>query len=77
MYCKPHFDQLFKMTGSLEKSFEGDQLSIRLEHIRLINILKLNCPTECSFHLISFVYLQVLQEPLETDQLIRYHVVDM
>lgn len=22
-YCKPHYDQLFKMTGSLEKSFEG------------------------------------------------------
>ncbi|WOK93123.1 LIM domain-containing protein [Canna indica] len=24
LYCRPHFDQLFKMTGSLEKSFEGD-----------------------------------------------------
>ncbi|KAI4341411.1 hypothetical protein MLD38_026138 [Melastoma candidum] len=23
LYCKPHFDQLFKLTGSLEKSFEG------------------------------------------------------
>ncbi|KAK1417556.1 hypothetical protein QVD17_26685 [Tagetes erecta] len=23
VYCKPHFDQLFKRTGSLEKSFEG------------------------------------------------------
>ncbi|XP_019154421.1 PREDICTED: LIM domain-containing protein WLIM1-like [Ipomoea nil] len=23
LYCQPHFDQLFKMTGSLEKSFEG------------------------------------------------------
>ncbi|KAM7273080.1 hypothetical protein ACFE04_027744 [Oxalis oulophora] len=22
-YCKPHYDQLFKMTGSLDKSFEG------------------------------------------------------
>ncbi|KAM7479932.1 hypothetical protein LguiA_028145 [Lonicera macranthoides] len=22
LYCKPHFDQLFKMTGSLDKSFE-------------------------------------------------------
>jgi len=22
-YCRPHFDQLFKRTGSLEKSFEG------------------------------------------------------
>ena len=24
LYCRPHFDQLFKMTGSLDKSFEGD-----------------------------------------------------
>ncbi|KAI3715968.1 hypothetical protein L6452_22967 [Arctium lappa] len=23
VYCRPHFDQLFKRTGSLEKSFEG------------------------------------------------------
>ena len=23
VYCKPHFDQLFKRTGSLEKSFDG------------------------------------------------------
>ncbi|KAK6920757.1 Zinc finger, LIM-type [Dillenia turbinata] len=23
LYCKPHLDQLFKMTGSLDKSFEG------------------------------------------------------
>lgn len=23
LYCKPHFDQLLKMTGSLDKSFEG------------------------------------------------------
>ena len=26
LYCKPHFDQLFKMTGSLEKSFESGML---------------------------------------------------
>ncbi|KAK4777018.1 hypothetical protein SAY86_005706 [Trapa natans] len=23
LYCKPHFDQLFKMTGRLDKSFQG------------------------------------------------------
>ncbi|KAH7423252.1 hypothetical protein KP509_12G046700 [Ceratopteris richardii] len=23
LYCKPHFDQLFKLTGSLDKSFES------------------------------------------------------
>ncbi|KAJ8452400.1 hypothetical protein Cgig2_006205 [Carnegiea gigantea] len=28
LYCKPHFNQLFKMTGSLEKSFEGEVLLI-------------------------------------------------
>jgi len=25
LYCKPHFDQLFKRTGSLDKSFEGNK----------------------------------------------------
>lgn len=30
LYCKPHFDQLFKMTGSLDKSFEGDKLLLIL-----------------------------------------------
>ncbi|CAM8977818.1 unnamed protein product [Rhodiola kirilowii] len=23
LYCKPHYDQLYKMTGSLNKSFDG------------------------------------------------------
>jgi len=23
LYCKPHYDQILKSTGSLEKSFEG------------------------------------------------------
>ncbi|GMI77388.1 WLIM1 [Hibiscus trionum] len=26
LYCRPHFDQLFKRTGSLDKSFEGRQI---------------------------------------------------
>ncbi|KAB5524938.1 hypothetical protein DKX38_022687 [Salix brachista] len=29
LYCKPHFDQLFKMTGSLDKSFEGTRKTVR------------------------------------------------
>uniref|UniRef100_A0A0C9S6C7 TSA: Wollemia nobilis Ref_Wollemi_Transcript_11268_1180 transcribed RNA sequence n=1 Tax=Wollemia nobilis TaxID=56998 RepID=A0A0C9S6C7_9CONI len=29
LYCKPHFDQLFKKTGSLEKSFEGTPKATR------------------------------------------------
>ncbi|KAJ6970442.1 hypothetical protein NC653_034894 [Populus alba x Populus x berolinensis] len=29
LYCKPHFDQLFKMTGSLDKSFEGTPKTVR------------------------------------------------
>ncbi|KAL6318814.1 hypothetical protein AAG906_001287 [Vitis piasezkii] len=29
LYCKPHFDQLFKMTGSLDKSFEGAPKTVR------------------------------------------------
>ncbi|KAL7139057.1 hypothetical protein ABFS83_09G025300 [Erythranthe nasuta] len=31
LYCKPHFDQLFKMTGSLNKSFEGAPKTARAE----------------------------------------------
>ncbi|KAH7858562.1 hypothetical protein Vadar_025308 [Vaccinium darrowii] len=31
LYCKPHFDQLFKMTGSLDKSFEGGPKSARAD----------------------------------------------
>ncbi|KAK6123401.1 hypothetical protein DH2020_042859 [Rehmannia glutinosa] len=31
LYCKPHFDQLFKMTGSLNKSFEGAPKTARVE----------------------------------------------
>jgi len=26
LYCRPHFDQLFKRTGSLDKSFEGTMM---------------------------------------------------
>lgn len=31
LYCKPHFDQLFKMTGSLDKSFEGASKTTRVD----------------------------------------------
>ncbi|CAK9177331.1 unnamed protein product [Ilex paraguariensis] len=31
LYCKPHFDQLFKMTGSLDKSFEGAPKTVRVD----------------------------------------------
>ncbi|KAL3628692.1 LIM domain-containing protein wlim1 [Castilleja foliolosa] len=31
LYCKPHFNQLFKMTGSLDKSFEGAPKTARVE----------------------------------------------
>ncbi|KAG5131053.1 hypothetical protein JHK84_037450 [Glycine max] len=31
LYCKPHFDQLFKKTGSLDKSFEGIPRTATLE----------------------------------------------
>ncbi|KAI3413143.1 uncharacterized protein J3R85_016514 [Psidium guajava] len=27
LYCRPHFDQLFKRTGSLDKSFEANRVS--------------------------------------------------
>jgi len=31
LYCRPHFDQLFKRTGSLEKSFEGTPKVVKPE----------------------------------------------
>ncbi|WCJ36040.1 GATA type zinc finger transcription factor family protein [Euphorbia peplus] len=31
LYCKPHFDQLFKMTGSLDKSFQGTPKTVRVD----------------------------------------------
>ncbi|XP_008793824.1 LIM domain-containing protein WLIM1-like [Phoenix dactylifera] len=31
LYCKPHYDQLFKMTGSLDKSFEGSSRSAKAD----------------------------------------------
>ncbi|KAL5723587.1 LIM domain-containing protein wlim1 [Ranunculus cassubicifolius] len=31
LYCKPHFDQLFKMTGSLDKSFESAPKVVRAD----------------------------------------------
>lgn len=48
LYCKPHFDQLFKRTGSLEKSFEGKQrisqmyfffVSIEISIVSFSNVL--------------------------------------
>ncbi|XP_075503391.1 LIM domain-containing protein WLIM1-like [Primulina tabacum] len=31
LYCKPHYDQLFKMTGSLDKSFDGGPKTARAD----------------------------------------------
>jgi len=31
LYCRPHYDQLFKRTGSLDKSFEGTPKILRPE----------------------------------------------
>ncbi|KAL2513488.1 LIM domain-containing protein WLIM1 [Forsythia ovata] len=33
VYCRPHFDQLFKRTGSLEKSFEGTPKILKPEKL--------------------------------------------
>ncbi|KAF7806115.1 LIM domain-containing protein WLIM1-like [Senna tora] len=38
LYCKPHYDQLYKMTGSLEKSFEGEFL------LSVIGLLLISTP---------------------------------
>ena len=71
LYCKPHFDQLFKMTGSLDKSFEGDWLFWVVLGIFTSALIWLIC----LFHMLFFPFppLQVLQELLElTDLPIRY-----
>lgn len=34
LYCRPHFDQLFKRTGSLDKSFEGTYCIISFVPLR-------------------------------------------
>ena len=31
LYCRPHFDQLFKRTGSLDKSFEGTPKTVKVD----------------------------------------------
>lgn len=33
LYCRPHFDQLFKRTGSLDKSFEGTPKIVKPEKL--------------------------------------------
>ncbi|KAK6143622.1 hypothetical protein DH2020_023970 [Rehmannia glutinosa] len=33
LYCRPHYDQLFKRTGSLDKSFEGTPKILKPEKI--------------------------------------------
>ncbi|CAN1178593.1 LIM domain-containing protein WLIM1 [Linum perenne] len=43
LYCRPHFDQLFKRTGSLEKSFEGTPKVNKPEkHIDIENANKMS-----------------------------------
>lgn len=46
LYCRPHYDQLFKRTGSLDKSFEGiifllDSNTFHLSALPFIMILNL------------------------------------
>lgn len=37
LYCRHHFDQLFKRTGSLEKSFEGLVTFIIIWILKVLN----------------------------------------
>ncbi|KAL3732993.1 hypothetical protein ACJRO7_022508 [Eucalyptus globulus] len=34
LYCRPHFDQIFKRTGSLEKSFEASIMNLNLKLLK-------------------------------------------
>ncbi|CAL9131415.1 unnamed protein product [Musa textilis] len=43
LYCRPHFDQLFKLTGSLDKSFEGTPKIVKPEkHVENENASKVS-----------------------------------
>ncbi|KAL2318445.1 hypothetical protein Fmac_032321 [Flemingia macrophylla] len=71
LYCKPHFDQLFKRTGSLDKSFEGTPKIAKPEknmnEVINPNSSNLQCTTEQSVfqHLSKFlaVLIRNLQQP--------------
>lgn len=66
LYCKPHFDQLFKMTGSLDKSFEG--------YITTRSSVYPHCLAKFYYFLSSSIHLyrsQGLQELPESTDLLR------
>ncbi|KAK4766639.1 hypothetical protein SAY87_008281 [Trapa incisa] len=65
LYCKPHFDQLFKMTGRLDKSFQGNPANV---HICARDILVSYCFLQFELPIIN--PLQVHQN-LSTDWPIR------
>lgn len=52
LYCRPHFDQLFKRTGSLDKSFEGTSKKKKLS---------------CKWSLISIILISSNQHSLYLD----------
>ncbi|KAL4323258.1 hypothetical protein GQ457_11G033400 [Hibiscus cannabinus] len=47
LYCKPHFNQLFKITGSLDKSFEGTPKTVRTD--RSADQVLMSYILHCSF----------------------------
>ncbi|KAG6747613.1 hypothetical protein POTOM_047501 [Populus tomentosa] len=61
LYCRPHFDQLFKRTGSLDKSFEGTP-----------KIVKPEKPVDGE--VISFAYIPDIQMLSYGLQLSFYHL---
>ncbi|KAK9941862.1 hypothetical protein M0R45_007555 [Rubus argutus] len=54
LYCRPHYDQLFKRTGSLDKSFEGipkilkpEKPTIENENIKAVSNLFVGTKDKC------------------------------
>lgn len=48
LYCRPHYDQLLKQTGSLNKSFEGNiELATILTHSLHRPLLPILDPVSC------------------------------
>ena len=62
LYCRPHYDQLFKRTGSLDKSFEGKSLFSYYKKKKIFLWIHINstCQNYSIMILILFFSLNIL-----------------
>uniref|UniRef100_M1ATW0 Transcription factor LIM n=1 Tax=Solanum tuberosum TaxID=4113 RepID=M1ATW0_SOLTU len=70
LYCRPHFDQLFKRTGSLDKSFEGTPKIVKPEKDEVIDIyiartLQICCITRVRSSKITLLLEDLTRAPID------------